>query len=82
MSRAPRVQGAAPDKDEDCVWRKMRFSNEAWDMIEQMAEARGGGNSAKHLVLEEAVRLWFDQDPMIARRKRKGKAAPAPEGAP
>lgn len=59
----------------DAVWLRIRLSPEAAAMLKEMIDARGGAESARYIVLEEAIRLWHDQDPMLARRKKAKKAS-------
>lgn len=80
MARAPKDQDGEEAEDKDAMHVRFRFSREGWEMLNEMAAARGGGAGARYTVLEEAVRLWYDQDPLMARKRRKTKSAPAPEG--
>lgn len=57
------------------VMVRLRLSSDALRMLNEMADVRGGGPSVRNVVLEEALRLWHDQDPLLARRKRRTKPA-------
>ncbi len=66
----PKLKDGAKAKDRAA--HHISISREADGLLAEMAEARGGG-SARNVVIEEAIRLWYDQDPLIARRKKKTK---------
>jgi hypothetical protein len=76
MPKASRRAGwVVGDKDKIAI--HPRISKEASDMLLEMSEARGGGVASRNIVIEEAIRLWYEQDPMLARRGRRQKKAPA-----